>query len=315
MKKIILIALLIFFVQISACAETATEAAKEAPVITDKETPVFYTAAQQTRHAFVFAEKNRFGLKDDKGNIIAPAEYQKIIMTGRNGWIVQRKNKYGLMDSEGKYLIEPKYRYADRILGRYIKLGSEHDFGIYNEFGESIIPPVYDSVELLYGKMFLTYKNYRYGVSDFKGNVLIPNICDEIYMPAKNVMKIKYMGEWFELNEIDADKLAMPEMDSGNIDYDNKLQEIFIDTGTISGYSVLTFSDYLIKVISSISPAHEDTIDDLLLSHGVDTVGILKKFTWIPKYPVTFAKKYYAHFCNPFNGPLSDTRNRLKNKR
>ena len=93
------------------------------------------------------------------GDIIAPAQYQKIIMAGRSGWIVQRKNKYGIMDSKGNYLVEPKFRYADRILGRYIKLGNDKDFGIYNEFGEEILPAVYTSIDLLYGKMFLTYSS------------------------------------------------------------------------------------------------------------------------------------------------------------
>ncbi len=281
-----------------------------------EDAPVFYTAAQQEREVSVFCENNLFGLKDKEGNIVVPAVYQKMVMTGLHGWIVQKKNKYGLMDSKGNYLIPPKYRYGDRIFGRYIKLGSDNDYGIYNEYGEAILPPVYTSIDLLYGQMFLTYRNYRYGISDFKGNELIPNICDDIYMPSKDKMKIKYMGVWYELNDISPEKLAMPDTKVKS-DYDDQLtlKDIILDTGAISGYSVLTFSDYLIKVVSSISPAHEETIDDLILSHGVDTVGILKKSTWIPKYPITFAKKYYAYLRNPFNGPLSDTRNKLKNKR
>ncbi len=313
MKKIILLLIFCLVFQVSTPADEAEEAAKEAPAITNAETPAFYTAAQQIRTAVVFAEKDRFGLKDKNGNIIVPAEYQKIIMAGRNGWIVQKRNKFGLMDSNGNYLIEPKYRYADRILGRYIKLGNDRDFGIYNEFGESIIPPEYSSIDLLYGKMFLTYKHYRYGVSDFNGNILIPNICDDIFMPEKDTMNIKYLGEWYKIENVNAEKLTMPIINTAsNKEY--SLKEIFADTGAISGYSVLTFSDYLIKVLSSISPAHEETIDELILSHGVDTVGILKKFSWIPKYPVTFSKNYYEHLVNPFNGPLSDTRNKLKKK-
>ncbi len=290
----------------------------QTPAVEQKQefTPEFYTAAQQAREVVVFSENDLFGLKDKDGNIIAPPIYRKMVMTGRSGWIIQKKNKFGLMDSKGNYLIEPKYRYADRILGRYIKLGSDNDFGIYNEYGEAIIPPVYSSIELLYGQMFLTYKNYRYGITDFKGNVLIPNICDDIYMPTKDTMKIKYMGVWYVLSGISEDSLAMPvtaasESDNGGI----TLKEIVTETANISGYSVLTFSDYLIKIISSISPAHEETIDDLILSHGVDTVGILKNFSWIPKYPVTFSKNYYGLLRNPFNGPLSDTRNRLKKRK
>lgn len=312
MKKVLL-TLFIIGLTLPSFASEAEEAAKEAPSIV--QSPSFYTAAQQKREAFVFCENNKFGLKNASGEIIAPPIYQKIIMTGRNGWIIQKNNKYGLMNSQGNYLINPKYRFADRILGRYIKLGNDNDFGIYNEYGEAILPPVYSSIDLLYGKMFLTSRNFRYGVSDFKGKILIPNMCDDIYMPAKNIMKIKYSGEWYELNDVDADKLAMPDIyiNSQNTS-ESKLKEIFIDTGAISGYSVLTFSDYLIKVLSSVSPAHEETIDDLILSHGVDTVGILKKFSWLPKYPFTFIKKYYSHFRNPFNSFLSDTRNKLKNK-
>ncbi|MBQ8458644.1 WG repeat-containing protein [bacterium] len=307
MNRIIIILSCIFCLQTYADAQQLTNPSDNAPV--------FYTAAQQERDVVVFADGEFFGLKDKCGNIIAPPIYKKIVMTGRSGWIVQKKNKYGLMDSKGNYLIEPKFRYADRILGRYIKLGNDNDFGIYNEYGEAILEPVYSSIDLLYGSMFLTKRNYRYGVTDFKGNVLIPNICDDIYMPEKDTMKIKYLGEWYIINGVDADTLTMPKIAKENDDTELNFKEFIVDTGAISGYSVLTFSDYFIKVFSSISPAHEETIDDLILSHGVDTVGILKKFSWIPKYPVTFSKKYYAHLRNPFNGPLSDTRNRLKIKR
>ena len=314
MKKILLFILCIILLQVSAIANEAEEAAKEAPSAAESpQAPVFYTAAQQERNTFVFAEKNRFGLKDKDGKIILPAEYQKIIMAGKNGWIVQIHNKYGLANSKGEYIIKPKYRYADRILGRYIKLGNDHDFGLYNEFGEVILEPEYSSIDLLYGKMFLTYKNYRYGVTDFKGNELIPNICDDIFMPTKDTMKIKYYGVWYDLENVNAEKLAMPLINK-DTDTAMTLKDFFAETGAISGYSVLTLSEYLIKIISSLSPAHEETIDELILSHGVDTVGILKKFTWIPKYPVTFSKNYYEHLVNPFNGPLSDTRSKLKGK-
>lgn len=307
MKKLLLFLFCLIILEQGAVCDGANTNPQMQP-------PVFYTAAQQERDVKVFCENNLFGLKDKEDNIVAPAIYKKIIMTGRNGWIVQRKNKYGLMNSKGEYLIPPKYRYADRILGRYIKLGNDNDFGIYNEYGEAIIPPEYSSIELLYGTMFLTYKNFRYGITDFKGNVLIPNICDDIYMPAVDTIRIKYQGVIYELSNLKNNTIAMPDIENGEYE-DSKIKEFLAETGAISGYSVLTFSDYLIKVFSIVFPTHEETIDDLILSHGVDTVGILKKFSWVPKYPFTFAKKYYANLRNPYNGPLSDTRNKLRKKR
>ena len=278
--------------------------------------PTFYTAAQQERDVEVFSENNLFGLKDKKGNIVAPAEFQKIIMTGRSGWIVQKKKKFGLMDSKGNYLVEPKYQFADRIMGRYIKLGNDKDYGIYNEYGEIILAPEYSSIDLLYGRMFLTKKDYRYGVTDFNGNVLIPNICDDIYMPTKNTMRIKYHGEWFELDNISLETLKLPDT-IVNVEKNEELQfgDFLIETAILSEYSALTFSDFFLKMFASISPAHEETIDELIFAHGVDTVEILMNFSWLPKYPAKMAKKYFEYLKDPFNGPFADTRHKLKNKR
>ena len=51
-----------------------------------------------------------------------------------------------------------------------------------------------------------------------------------------------------------------------------------------------------------------------MLSQGAETVNIFIKFTWLPKYPFTFAKKYYHNMRTPNNGPLSDIKNDLKQK-
>lgn len=310
MKKVILFAFVILFgcCQCFAAAEDVNLEIKESNTPTN-----IVETSLENRDVEVFQDGKYFGLKDKDGNILVAPEYSKLVMVGKTGWIIQKRGKFGLMNSKGEYILEPRFRHVDRLLGRYVKIGNDSDFGIYNEFGDEILPPEYNSIDLLYGRMFLTYKNFRYGVSDFNGNILIDNVCDDIYMPSKDVMKIKYLGEWYEIENVTAEKLALPEtISSMKKNTTLKVSDIVADTGTISGYSLLTFSDYMIKVVSSISPAHEEAIDDLLLSHGVDTVDLIKKFTWIPKYPVTFAKKYYTHLRNPLNGPLAEIRSGLK---
>lgn len=258
-------------------------------------------------------EDNLWGLKDKSGNIIVEPEYLKLIRVGDSSWIVQKKNKFGLMDSSGNFLVKPKYRHVDRILGKYVKLGNDNDFALYDEYGNAILPHEYMSIDLLFGGMFLTYKNYKYGVVDFNGKVLISNICDDIYMPKPNIMRVKYNGEWYEIEQVNADTLTLPEDVAHIKENENfKVTNLLVNTGVGAGYSVLTFSDYFIKIFSSISPAHEATIDDLMLSRGADTVSILMKFGWLPMYPVTFVRKYYENIRNPLNGPLSDVREDLK---
>lgn len=258
-------------------------------------------------------EDNLFGLKDKAGNIVVEPEYLKLIRVGNSSWIVQKKNKFGIIDSSGNYILKPKYRHVDRVLGQFVKIGNYNDYAIYDEFGKVILPPEYSSIDLLFGGMFLTYKDYKYGVADFNGNILISNVCDDIYMPKPNIMRVKYNGDWYEIEQVNAETLTLP-ADVAHIreNEDFKVTNLIVNTGVGAGYSVLTFSDYLIKIFSSISPAHEATIDDLMLSRGADTVSIFIKFGWLPMYPIVFAKKYYENIRNPLNGPLSDVREDLK---
>jgi hypothetical protein len=259
----------------------------------------------------------KWGLKDQNGEILTEPIYKKMIRIGYHSWLVQTKrNKYGLTDEYGNIIIEPRYRHTDRILGKYVKLGNTNDFGIYNEYGELIIPHEYQKIDLLFGKMFLTMKNYKYGVMSFDGKTLLENEFDDIYMPSSNVMRILYNGEWYEIEQVNSQTLTLPENAKEHIYDDNgiNLYKFVKETGIVSGYSVITFSDYIIKLFSSISPAHEETIDELMLSHGADTITILKKLSWIPKYPITYAQKYYTIVRNPNSGPLVDFKNDLKRK-
>lgn len=254
-----------------------------------------------------------FGLQDSDGNITVQPEYKKIIRLGKSSWIVQKRNKYGIMDSCGNFLIAPKYRHVDRILGKYAKLGNDYNFGVYDEKGDAILPPEYSSINLLFGGMFLTCKNYKYGISDFSGNIILENKFDDIYMPKPNIMRIKYNGAWYEIERVAKGSFVFPD-DIKNIEDDDnfKVTSFINSPAAVSGYSAVTFTDYLLKLFASISPAHEETIDELMLSQGADTVSIFMRFAWLPKYPFTYAKKYYYYVRIPNNGPLSNIKDSLK---
>lgn len=269
----------------------------------------------KTTDVVTFIQDAKWGLKDKDGNIIVQPAYKKMIRVGTGSWIVQnKKNKFGLIDCSGTGLVKIKYRHADRLVGKFAEFGNDNDYGIYDENGNVIVKPEYSKLDILYGQMFLTYKNYKYGIVGYDGKVILENEFDDIYMPKPNVMRILYNGEWYELEQVHADTLTLPADAKHNLatKEDLSFYNIVANTGVMSGYSVLTFSDYLIKLFSSISPAHEDTIDELMLSKGADTVSIFMKLSWLPKYPITYVKKYYQNVRNPNNGPLTQVRTELK---
>lgn len=267
------------------------------------------------RDLTTFSQNERWGFKDKNGNIIVEPIYKKLIRLGDSSWIVQNKrNKFGLIDNCGNVIVPIKYNHADRQVTKFAKFGNTYDYGVYDEYGNTIVEPKFSKIDILYGKMFLTYKNYKYGIVGFDGKTILENEFEDIYMPKPNVMRIKYQGRWIELEQVNADTLTLPADAKHNLatKEDLDLRNIVVNTGVVSGYSVLTFSDYVIKLFSSISPAHEDTVDELMLSQGADTMNIFMKLTWLPKYPFVYVRKYYENVRNPNNGPLTDIRDELK---
>lgn len=261
----------------------------------------------------VYQEKNKFGIKKSDGTKITKPIYRKMIRLGDKSWIVQYKTKFGLLDYEGNYIILPKYRNVQRIANKYVKFGNDNDYGLYDENGFTIIQPEYSSIDLLYGKMFLTRKNFRYGVVDMQGNTLLENEFDDIYMPSPHEMLVQYDGNWSKIESVSEKEITLPfDLNEMSKDTDFKITNLVVNTGVGAGYSVVTLTDYLLKMIACISPAYEATIDELMYSQGADTISILMKLSWLPKFPFVYIKQYYRQLRSPNNGPLANTRSTLK---
>lgn len=263
----------------------------------------------------IYSLNNKYGLKDKSGKDVVYAKYKKLIRLGENAWIIQEKNKFGMIDCNGNYLIKPKYTHVERIFGRFAKLGNEKDYGLYNDKGEAVIPPEFTSIDPLFGGRFLTCKNYKYGIYNNKGDLVLDNDFDFIYMPNPKTLRIQYKGNWYEIESITPNEAIKLPDNSVQFNMDNqdfKMTQVFINTGIGTGYTVVTATDYLLKIFASISPAYEQTIDDLMLSQGAETVSIFVKLGWIPKFPFVYAKKYWSNLVQPNKSPLAEVRKELK---
>ena len=276
---------------------------------------LFMTSAFSAEKSFVYKEKNNFGLRQSDETIVVKPEYKKLIPLGENSFIAQDNNKFGLIDCQGNILVPIKYNQVDRILGKYLKIGTGSKYGLYDENGREILPVDYSGIDLLFGGMFLTYKDYKYGVIKDSGEVVLENNFDEIYMPKPSVMQVCYKGKWYEIESKKGEELVLPEhLKDQQLSEDFIVKEILSNPVVGAGYSVVTGTDYFLKIFSTISPAHEKTIDELMLLKGVDTVSIFVKLSWIPKYPFVYAKNYYQTFKTPNNGPLNEMKYSLKQK-
>ena len=261
----------------------------------------------------VYSVKNKFGLiKGDEK--ITPAKYSKLIKLRDESFLFCLKGKYGIISKDGEILVEPTFAQAQRFLGKFAKLGRGGKYAIFDETGDLIVDREYSSIELLYGGMFLVGKNYKYGLISFKGDIILAPVAQDIYMPDRNTLKIKYDGIWYEIKS-DKGITEIPEDIMFAIDNDNiKIIQIIESPIASAGYGVVSTGDYFIKLFSSISPAYEQTIDELIFNYGADTVGILIKSNWLLKFPIVYTKNYFNILKASDNGPLADVKTNLKNK-
>ena len=265
----------------------------------------FFICQSVYAQVLTYSINDKFGLSDDKGNIITEAIYKKLIRLGDTAWIMQKGNKYGIIQDNGKILVEPIYTKAERVLGKYVKFSKGDKIGVFDEIGFDILPVKYSSIDLLYGGMFVTSINYKYGIVDLNGKILLDNIFDDIYMPDFETLVLIYNGSKVEIKRKPKSELTLD-----NIPFSGDLSKLTL-TDIVSspiastGYYSVTFTDYILKLFSSISPAYEQTIEELMFSQGADTVSIFVKCSWIPKFPFVYAKKYAKNYANPYSGPLS----------
>ena len=264
----------------------------------------------------VYSDNNKFGLKDKNGNILLKAKYKKLIRLGETAWIMQDGVKFGVIDDNGHVLVKPKYNQAERVLGKFVKFRKGDKYGIFDEMGFEILPVEYSSIDLLYGGMFVTSKNHQYGITDMNGQIILDNIFDDIYMTDFNTLIIVYNGKVIEIKREGQGSMSVPfdiqsiHEDLSTLNFSDITNSPLVSTG----YYSVTFTDFILKLFCSISPAYEQTIDELMFSQGADTVSVLMKFSWLPKFPFVYTKKYYTNVTDPFRGPLSKTKRSLRQK-
>jgi len=267
----------------------------------------------------VYSDNSRFGLKNNT-DVITKAKYKKLVRLGNTAWIFQERTKFGIIDDNGNIIIKAKYDQAERVLGKYAKFRKGSKYCLLNEKGEDILenspnekPEMFSSIDLLPGGLIVSSKHHKYGLHSFNGNTNLEHLFDDIYMPDRDTLVVVYGGKPLEFKRQNSNDSPFNFVFvDGLKEQDIKLGDLASSPLATTGYYSITFTDYVLKIISSISPAYEETIDDLMFSHGADTVSVLMRFSWLPKFPFVYARNYYYNVTDPTKGPLNKAKKNLR---
>ncbi len=117
-----------------------------------------------------------YGLKDDAGNWVVPANYIEIKGGYHNKYTVKQGEKWGLINDQGKFIIPLMYdeiRGADySYLNGYIVLLNKK-YGLLNKNGKPILKTVYQKIDPL-ENFFRVTENSLLGIADTNGIFIKP---------------------------------------------------------------------------------------------------------------------------------------------
>lgn len=145
----------------------------------------------------VFEENGKFGLKDAKGAVLAPAIYDEIFEADYNYGIsvIQKEGLFGYLQSDGKELVPPAYEEAFEVfdfavepLGEVKVNGKSGILKVYSKTW--LVPPDYNAIErIAYG--FLGVEKYgKFGVYNDENGIIIP-------VESENPYEYDYFPELF----------------------------------------------------------------------------------------------------------------------
>lgn len=186
----------------------------------------------------IFSENGKFGLKNDEGVIVVPAQYERITSSGwpGRGWHLLKGNRWGAVNERGEWIFDLEY---DEIKTRYegghflrkngkmgfcdsagvitidflydelenytsswngAKAKINNKWGYVDEEGHTLVPIDYDYVSLDSNGMIMVKKDGKYGFYNPKNNLVISTEFDQAYSFRTNETEVKKHETWGVIN-------------------------------------------------------------------------------------------------------------------
>lgn len=172
-------------------------------------------------------QDQKYGLVDEKGNIIVKPEYSSITKMEKGLFLVEKEWKYGVINDEGKMIVELKYdkpidQIEDGMLvvpeganyhtlldpyGNYISklpyelvfdfedgyaiVRSNFKYGMIDSKAEVVLEPEYDDISDFYGEIKVISKDLKKGLINKKGEIILEPVYNTITSVFNGVSVIK----------------------------------------------------------------------------------------------------------------------------
>lgn len=126
--------------------------------------------------AKLYKEGDRWGIKNDNGVVLVPADWDYIDPLSQNPErpiLVKKNNLYGYIDREGRILSDPQWEFALPFKEGFGPVGKNEKYGFLDRSGEISIDLEFDSVSWFSEGLGLVKINNKWGFVNENGDVVI----------------------------------------------------------------------------------------------------------------------------------------------
>ena len=211
----------------------------------------------------VVKEKKKYGIIDDKGNIVVPIVYEMAYPYSGNFACIQNDQKWGYVNRQGEEVIPPTYDISKSFSEDLASVKSGGKWGVIDTTGKVICPFVYDDIKAFSLGFAPVKRDGKWGCIDANGKEICPPVYDEIKEFSLGFAHVKRDGKW---GIIDTEgKEAVP----------TQYKAIIFDEGLapLKGNGKIGFIDEECKMVI---PAEYD--DCAYFSHG--SVAVKQNGNW-----------------------------------
>ncbi len=125
---------------------------------------------------FLFGKNGKFGIMDEKCNIIIPNQYDELSVFHKGYAIFLIQDKYGILDSNNIIVVEPTFDYiAEHTDSHFIATDNDSNDYVLYTFDKK--KPIASYKYIVYAQaddLFLVFKDNKYGFINGMGQVVIP---------------------------------------------------------------------------------------------------------------------------------------------
>lgn len=175
---------------------------------------------------YLFMQNGKFGIADETGKILIPAEYDKL-----GDYVAMIGEKYGVVDLDNQIIIPFEYDMIDKFTefgyakaekdgkfgylfkdgtiqipfdfldiqnlnNTFCKVKTESEkWGMYNVKGQKIIDTIYDQIDMQKHRYFVINKDDLYGVKTAMGSTVLPLEYEHLFIFGNSYMVLVKNGK------------------------------------------------------------------------------------------------------------------------